>query len=161
MREALKSLKNPGFSTRRETREFAHYAHEFPAWQEFIFLQKRKRFFPKNAALPYTPPNLIEDGEVCGPPHAPPGFVNGLRIPTDLKDVGGDPRWLGRHRLPGGRGETRPSRMDRDCGCGSRQSRIATLTELQGISMPPASGAAFTRVLTSLLTASVGVAGTK
>ena len=42
--------------------------HAFSDWQVFIFLQKRKRFFPKNADLPYMPPNLIEDGEVANLP---------------------------------------------------------------------------------------------
>ena len=78
-------MKNPVFQRDWITRKFAHFAHEFPDGQVFIFLHKRKRLLPKNAALTYTPPNLIGYGETCGPPHAPPGFVDGLMRYQSLK----------------------------------------------------------------------------
>ena len=46
------------------------------------FFRKRKRLFPKNASLPYMPPNLMENGEVSQPLHTSPGFVNYLMVST-------------------------------------------------------------------------------
>jgi hypothetical protein len=70
----FKSLKNPGFSTRGKNAEMRSGRNAFPDGAVFIFLQKRKRFFPKNAILTYMPSEWIEHGEVCGPPHTPLGF---------------------------------------------------------------------------------------
>ncbi|MBQ6327114.1 MAG: hypothetical protein IJI26_13795, partial [Clostridia bacterium] len=58
----VNSLKNPVFQRERAKRKFAHCAHEFSDRQVFIFFRTRQRFLPENAALTYTPPNLIENG---------------------------------------------------------------------------------------------------
>jgi len=40
--------------------KFSRISGRRPDWQELIFLHKRKRLFPKNAGLTYTPSVLID-----------------------------------------------------------------------------------------------------
>ena len=44
--------------------------------------RKRMRLLPENAILTYMPPELIEHGEVCGPPHTPPGVCQQSEAPS-------------------------------------------------------------------------------
>ena len=72
------SLKNPVFSTRKETAEIRSRRNEFPGWYEFIFLHNRKRLLPGNADLTYMPSNLIEHGEASRLPKPLRGCVTSL-----------------------------------------------------------------------------------